>query len=154
MWVHSVKKDGSYLGGWQMMSGLGLLIDDFTVTQTALQQIHKLSKTPSAQLYAMQAVLSLMQALVPPLALAAPPSLEQRMQFCAVELSVADSRFAPSRTKSRTPSGRRARPTTCSLIKRNRGTPWPGWYAPSSLVLVSLRMFSAISLTDRHCECR
>jgi len=59
--VCSVKKDGSYLGGWQMMSGLGLLIEDYTVAQTALQQIQKLSKTPSAHLYAMQAVLSLMQ---------------------------------------------------------------------------------------------
>ncbi len=56
-----MKKDGSYLGGWQMMSGLGLLIEDYTVAQTALQQIQKLSKTPSAHLYAMQAVLSLMQ---------------------------------------------------------------------------------------------
>lgn len=44
-----------------MMSGLGILIGDYEVTQTALQQIQKLSKSPSPHLYIMKAILCLAQ---------------------------------------------------------------------------------------------
>jgi len=53
--------DGSFLGSWQMMAALGILIEDFGAAQMGLQQLRKLSQAPSKQFYAINRALSLTQ---------------------------------------------------------------------------------------------